>query len=217
MFFEQMHPTWQVALADQREFLVELELACIQDAPRLAPRSDRVMRAFETPVSSNRVLVLGQDPYPTEGDAVGLAFAVAPGVRTPPSLRNILIELETDLGLTQSKNRDISVWQSRGILMLNRHLTTLVGETGAHTKLGWAQFTDAAIKALVAETHSRLVAILWGNHAQTAAPLLEGCGIVASAHPSPLSARKGFFGSKPFSKANALLIERGLDEVDWSC
>lgn len=217
MFFEQMHPSWQRALADQRGLLETLEAICNRDAALLAPSMNQVMRALETPLQATRVLILGQDPYPTAGAAVGLAFAVAPGTKTPASLRNILVELSDDLGQATELSADISVWQTRGVMLLNRHLTTLVGQTEAHTNLGWARFTDAVIRALVVEHGSSLVAILWGNHAQTAASLLEGCAIIASPHPSPLSARRGFFGSKPFSRANSLLIERGLEPIDWSC
>ena len=217
MFFEQMHPSWQAALADQRALLESLESICLADASRLAPTMNLVMRALETPLPATRVLILGQDPYPTAGDAIGLAFAVSSESRTPASLRNILTELRDDLGDQACLSNDISVWQERGVLLLNRHLTTLVGQSEAHTNVGWSMFTDAVIQALAAQNGPSLVAILWGNQAQTCAPLLAECSVIASPHPSPLSARRGFFGSKPFSRANSLLIERGLEPIDWSC
>ena len=217
MFFEQMHPSWQSALADQRLLLARLEATCREQGDRLAPKLENVMRALETPLDENRVLLLGQDPYPTPGNAIGLAFAVKPGLAAPASLRNILTELCDDLGTECVGQGDLSVWQQRGVLLLNRTLTTIEGQAGAHLNLGWSDFTSAVIRALAARRGQDLVAILWGAQAQTAASLLSGCAIIESPHPSPLSAYRGFFGSKPFSRANRLLIERGQEPIDWSC
>ena len=165
-----------------------------------------------------RVLIVGQDPYPTEGHAIGLSFAVDVNVKPlPRSLKNILIELKEDLGKSVSSEGDLSKWSGQGVLLLNRHLTTDAADAGAHADLGWGAFTDMAIRALNRKRGRSLVAILWGNQAQQLAPVLCDAHVIASAHPSPLSARRGFFGSKPFSKANAALIAAGEPPIDWSC
>jgi uracil-DNA glycosylase len=216
MFFEQMHESWRVALADQRALLERIEVDLRPIFSQLAPTPELVCRAFEMPIDDVRVLLLGQDPYPTPGDAVGLAFAIAPGRPLPRSLRNIMVELASDIP-TASHAGDLSRWAEQGVLLLNRHLTTGIGNAGSHIGLGWQDFTDAAVRAL-AQHHGRdLVAVLWGNQARTALPLLGAAQVVASAHPSPLSAHRGFFGSRPFSQVNQALEKAGREHIDWSC
>ena len=216
MFFEQMHKSWQVALAAQRPLLERIEVDLRPVFSQIAPPPELVCRAFEMPIDEVRVLLLGQDPYPTAGDAVGLAFAVAAGRALPRSLRNIMAELATDIPRA-SHSGNLSRWADQGVMLLNRHLTTGLGSAGSHIGLGWQEFTDAAVRAL-AQHHGRdLVAVLWGNQARTAQPLLGAAQIVASAHPSPLSAHRGFFGSKPFSQVNQALEKVGREPIDWSC
>ncbi len=220
MFFESMHPGWQAMLADQQSLLEFLEsrLQSSQDASGdIAPPMHQVMRAFENDPTQVRVLLVGQDPYPSPGHAVGLAFAVSPETRPlPRSLQNMMKELATDLPGC-SNGGDISRWQDQGVMLLNRHLTVAVGQAGSHSKFGWNEFTDAVIRALAATQQAKLVALLWGNHAQTLAPMLCGATILRAVHPSPLSASRGFFGSKPFSGANVALKNLGLEPIDWSC
>ena len=180
------------------------------------PAGDRVLRAFQRPFADVRVLIIGQDPYPTPGHAVGLSFSVDPSVRPlPRSLQNIFRELETDLELPPPRTGDLGPWADHGVLLLNRVLTVAPGQPGSHRGKGWEAVTDQAVRALVARD-SALVAILWGRDAQTVRPLLGDVPRIESAHPSPMSADRGFFGSRPFSRANALLAEQGADPVDWT-
>ncbi len=218
MFFEQMHPSWQAAIPDSQAILEGLELKLAQRGTHYLPEKNLVMRAFEAPIDQIRVVIIGQDPYPTVGHAVGLSFAVAPETKPlPRSLNNILRELGDDLGKSIERTGDLSKWADRGVFLLNRHLTTDAADAGAHADLGWGAFTDLAIRALNRKRGRSLVAILWGNQAQQLAPVLCDAKVIASPHPSPLSARRGFFGSKPFSKANAALIQAGETPIDWSC
>lgn len=180
------------------------------------PAAENILRAFAAPLDDVRVLLVGQDPYPTPGHPIGLAFAVDGQVRpVPRSLANIFRELGDDLGNPPPASGDLSAWTRNGVLLLNRVLTVRPGEAGSHRGIGWEDVTDLAIRTLVARRRP-LVAVLWGRDAQSLTPLLDGTPIVASAHPSPLSASRGFFGSRPFSRANALLEEQGADPVDWS-
>lgn len=180
------------------------------------PAPDVVLRAFTRPLADVRVLVVGQDPYPTPGHAVGLSFSVAPDVRPlPRSLQNIHRELADDVGVTRGPDGDLSDWAEQGVLLLNRVLTVRSGEPGSHRRLGWQEVTDRAVEAL-AERGGPLVAVLWGRDAQEVRPLLGRVPVVASAHPSPLSASRGFFGSRPFSRVDALLQEQGAPPVRWS-
>ena len=180
------------------------------------PAGENVLRAFKQPFAEVRVLIVGQDPYPTPGHAVGLSFSVAPEVRPiPRSLANIYQELESDLGLPRPSNGDLTPWTEQGVLLLNRVLTVAPGEPGSHRDKGWEAVTEQAIRALVARDGEPLVAILWGRDARNLAPLLGDVPLIESAHPSPMSADRGFFGSRPFSRANALLEELGGDPVDW--
>lgn len=179
------------------------------------PAGDRVLRAFTQPFDEVRVLIVGQDPYPTPGHAVGLSFSVAPGVRPlPRSLANIYQEYCQDLGLPRPTDGDLSPWSREGVLLLNRVLTVTAGLPASHRGRGWEAVTDQAIDALVARRQP-LVAILWGRDAQSLQSRLGSVPVIASAHPSPLSAGRGFFGSRPFSRANALLVEQGAAPVNW--
>lgn len=180
------------------------------------PAGEQVLRAFHAPLESVRVLIVGQDPYPTPGHPVGLSFSVAPDVRpVPRSLQNIQQELGTDLGLPTPTTGDLTPWEKRGVMLLNRVLTVRPGKPASHQGKGWEAVTAQAISALAARG-GPLVAILWGRQAQSLAPMLGQVPRIESAHPSPLSARSGFFGSRPFSRANALLVEQGAAPIDWS-
>lgn len=180
------------------------------------PAGENVLRAFSYPMDAVRVLIVGQDPYPTPGHPIGLSFAVERHVRpVPRSLNNIYRELRDDLGIPTPEHGDLTPWAENGVMLLNRVLTVQAGVAGSHRGRGWESVTEAAIRALVARD-APLVAILWGNDAQTLLPMLGATPVVASPHPSPLSASRGFFGSKPFSRANAMLAEQGAAEIDWS-
>ncbi len=180
------------------------------------PSGANVLRAFTQPFEAVRVLIVGQDPYPTPGHPVGLSFSVEPDVRPiPRSLQNIYRELGSDLGLATPSNGDLSPWARHGVLLLNRVLTVAPGAPGSHRGKGWEAVTEQAIRALVGRG-TPLVAILWGRDAATLKPLLGSVPSIESAHPSPMSADRGFFGSRPFSRANALLVEQGGEPVDWA-
>ena len=181
------------------------------------PAGENVLRAFTFPFDEVRVLIVGQDPYPTPGHAVGLSFSVAPDVRPlPRSLSNIFTEYTADLGHEQPGCGDLSPWSKQGVMMLNRVLTVRPGNPASHRGKGWEAVTECAIKALIARPQP-LVAVLWGRDAQTLKPMLTGerCVSIESVHPSPLSASRGFFGSRPFSRANELLTRLGADPIDW--
>jgi uracil-DNA glycosylase len=179
------------------------------------PAGPNILRAFRQPMADVRVLIVGQDPYPTPGHPVGLSFSVAPDVRPlPPSLVNIFRELSDDLGIPPSTHGDLSGWANQGVLLLNRVLTVRAGTPASHRGRGWERVTEQAIRAL-AERGGPLVAILWGRDAQTLKPILGDIPTIESPHPSPLSASRGFFGSRPFSRANALLIRQGAEPIDW--
>lgn len=180
------------------------------------PAGDLVLRAFTQPFADVKVLVVGQDPYPTPGHPIGLSFAVDPHVRpVPRSLANVYRELRDDLGVTPPEHGDLRAWSEQGVLLLNRVLTVGAGAAGSHRGKGWEAVTDQAVRALVARG-TPLVAVLWGAQAASVRPLLGDTPVVASAHPSPLSASRGFFGSRPFSQVNALLEQQGATPVDWS-
>ena len=189
---------------------------------RYLPAGENVLRAFKQPFAEVRVLIVGQDPYPTPGHAVGLSFSVAPEVRRlPGSLVNIFREYSEDLGYPTPTTGDLTPWTERGVLLLNRVLTVQPGKPGSHRGKGWEEVTEQAIRALAARKSAGrvggepLVAILWGRDARTLVPLLAGIPAVESAHPSPYSAASGFFGSRPFSRANQLLEQEGARPVDW--
>jgi uracil-DNA glycosylase len=182
---------------------------------RYMPAGENVLRAFQQPFAAVRVLIMGQDPYPTPGHAVGLSFSVAPTVRRlPPSLLNIFREYSADLGYPTPSSGDLVPWSERGVLLLNRVLTVRPGQPGSHRGIGWEEVTEQAIRALAAR-QAPLVAILWGRDARNLAPLLDGVPLIESAHPSPNSADRGFFGSRPFSQANKLLEQQGAAPIDW--
>ncbi|WP_194860870.1 uracil-DNA glycosylase [Dietzia sp. SYD-A1] len=179
------------------------------------PTGDRILRAFTQPFDDVRVLIVGQDPYPTPGHAVGLSFAVDGHVRPlPRSLVNIYREYTDDLGLPAPAHGDLSAWTRSGVLLLNRVLTVAPGQPASHQRKGWEEVTGRAIEALI-ERNRPMVAILWGRQAQSLGPMLGGTPVIASAHPSPLSASRGFFGSRPFSRASDELCRLGVDPVDW--
>lgn len=215
---EIVEPGWATALepvagriAAMGDFL-RAELAA---GRTYLPSGPNVLRAFQQPLADVRVLIVGQDPYPTPGHAVGLSFSVAPEVRPiPASLINIFQEYGNDLGLPQPSNGDLTPWTRQGVLLLNRSLTTAPRNSNAHKGKGWEEVTEQAIRALVARG-GPLVAILWGRDARNLRPLLGQVPAIESSHPSPYSASSGFFGSRPFSRANELLVQQGAQPVDW--
>ncbi|GAA1204538.1 Uracil-DNA glycosylase [Prauserella alba] len=179
------------------------------------PSGEHILRAFQQPLADVRVLIVGQDPYPTPGHPIGLCFAVAPDVRPlPKSLVNIYKEYCEDLGHPMPSNGDLTPWTRQGVLLLNRSLTVQPGKPNSHQGKGWEQVTEQAIRALAARDQP-LVAILWGSNARKLKPLIGAERCVESVHPSPLSAHNGFFGSRPFSRANELLQAQGADPLDW--
>ncbi len=187
----------------------------VAEGRRYLPAGDDVLRAFRRPLADVRVLIVGQDPYPTPGHPIGLSFAVDRHVRPlPRSLTNIYRELADDLGIPPASHGDLSAWSDQGVMLLNRVLTVTPGEPGSHRGWGWEKVTEHAIRTLV-DRGGALVAILWGRDAASLRPLLGDTPIIASAHPSPLSASRGFFGSRPFSRANDLLRDQGAAPVDW--
>ena len=198
-------------LAELGRFLNEERAA----GQRVLPAGDRILAAFQRPMREVRVLIVGQDPYPTPGHPIGLSFATAPDVRPiPRSLQNIYRELHDDLGIPPAPHGDLSAWADHGVMLLNRVLTVRAGTPASHRGKGWEAFTELAIRSLV-ERGGPLVAILWGNDARNLGPLLGRVPRIESPHPSPLSASRGFFGSKPFSRANAALEAQGAEPVDW--
>ena len=214
-----VHPSWASALAPVTAQLAALGafLHAERESGRgYLPAGEQVLRAFARPMDEVRVLIVGQDPYPSPGHAVGLAFSVPANLHPlPRSLQNIYQELETDLRVPPPRNGDLSRWSDRGVMLLNRVLTVQPSASGSHRGKGWETVTGQAISALSARG-GPLVAILWGNDAQTARSLLGEVPCIASPHPSPLSARTGFFGSRPFSRANDLLRQQGAEPIDWS-
>lgn len=215
---ELIAPDWAEALAPVADRVTAMgdflraELAAGRD---YLPAGQNVLRAFSRPLADVKVLIVGQDPYPTRGHPVGLSFSVAPDVRPlPRSLVNIYSELQSDLGIAPAASGDLTPWFNQGVLLLNRVLTVRPGSPGSHRGKGWEEVTECAIEALAARG-GPLVAILWGRDAQSLAPRLAGVPQIASAHPSPMSASAGFFGSRPFSRANAALVAQGGTEIDW--
>lgn len=213
-----MSPDWAEALAPVEQDIRAMG-AFLRDelgqGHQYLPAGGHVLRAFQRPLSDVKVLIVGQDPYPTPGHSIGLAFSVEPHVRPlPRSLSNMYKELRADLGIEPAPHGDLSAWSDQGVLLLNRVLTVRPGETGSHRSMGWEAITETAIKALAGRNRP-LVAILWGREAQKLAPMLGDTPRIESAHPSPLSASRGFFGSRPFSRANELLHTQGADPVDW--
>lgn len=208
--FDQLHPEWQSELARHKELIESID-RFIQDR-EIAPSYDRVFRALSDSIASTKVVIFGQDPYPTKGHAHGLAFSVDSSVSPlPASLRNIYKELNEDLGITRS-NGDLSNWVNQGVMLINRVLTTEVGQSMAHDSLGWQAVTETVAQIL---GERDVIAVLWGNSALRLKKYFPEESVVASVHPSPLSAYRGFFGSQPFSQVNAKLALKGLPAVVW--
>lgn len=202
---ESWHPLFNQHLTELNQILSEIKKL------EIAPIRAQVFRAFRSPRENVKVVIVGQDPYPTPGMADGLAFSVSNSVRAlPASLRNIFREYSDDLGLKPPQSGDLSAWSEQGVMLLNRSLTTVVGERNAHVQLGWKSFTDAVAQDLGA---LNVIAILWGAHAQELSSYFSHT--IESVHPSPLSAYRGFFGSKPFSRSNELLIAQGREPINW--
>ena len=215
----RMAADWAQALAPMsREFHAVGEFLSEERrrGAHVLPEKDRILTAYQRPMRDVRVLVVGQDPYPTPGHAIGLAFSAARNVRPlPRSLINIYRELEDDLSIPRASHGDLTAWADQGVLLLNRVLTVRAGETGSHRRKGWEPITEHTMRALVASP-APLVALLWGNDARALKPLLGDTPVVESAHPSPLSASRGFFGSRPFSRVNEALVSQGARPIDWS-
>ncbi|MFW0873482.1 uracil-DNA glycosylase [Rhodococcoides corynebacterioides] len=218
MTFGPIDPGWARALepvGDRLAAMADFVDAEIADGREVLPARENVLRAFERPFDDVRVLLVGQDPYPTPGHAVGLSFSVAADVApVPRSLHNIFTEYVADLDLPRPTTGDLTPWADRGVLLLNRVLTVRPGAAASHRRAGWEAITARAITAL-AERGRPLVAVLWGRDAATAVPLLGETPVVSSVHPSPLSASRGFFGSRPFSSVNDHLVAMGEQPVDW--
>ena len=213
-----VHPSWLPAfdalsarISSIRGFLD----AETKSGHKWLPAPENVLRAFAQPLDRVKVVILGQDPYPTPGHSIGLAFSVAPGVALPRSLSNIFSELQSDLGVSAPTSGDLTSWSRQGVLLLNSVLTVQSGSTGSHRGKGWEQVTGAALSALKSRPGGAPVAILWGKAAQECSGDFDPRGVISSAHPSPLSAHRGFWGSKPFSRANDLLIQSGISPIEW--
>jgi uracil-DNA glycosylase len=215
---ETVEAGWAQALAPVAERIAamgEFLRAEVAAGRRYLPAGENVLRAFNQPFHQVRVLIVGQDPYPTPGHPVGLSFSVAPDVRPlPASLVNIFREYGDDLGFPPPSNGDLSPWAERGVLLLNRALTVAPGRPNSHQGKGWEEVTEQAIVALAARGEP-MVAILWGRNARNLRPLLGTVPCIESAHPSPMSASGGFFGSRPFSRTNALLAQQSAEPIDW--
>ena len=217
----KMEPSWKAALAPEFakpyfRSLIDGLKADIAGGAKVYPPGPLIFEAFaKTPLDAVRVVILGQDPYHNPGEAMGLSFSVPRGVRVPPSLQNIYKELADDLGVEPARHGDLTAWAERGVLLLNAGLTVRHNQPKSHDKLGWGNFTDAAI-ATVSARRKHVVFMLWGKSAQAKADLIDESRhlVLAAAHPSPL-ARGAFFGSKPFSQANAYLQAHGYDPIDW--
>ena len=215
---ELVDPSWLPALEPEAATIArigEFLRAEIAAGRGYLPAGENVLRAFGTPLDAVRVLIVGQDPYPTPGHAVGMSFSVAADVRPlPRSLSNIFTEYRDDLGAPAPSNGDLTPWAQQGVMLLNRVLTVRPGTPASHRGKGWEAVTECAIRALVGRQQP-LVAVLWGRAASTLKPMLGDTATIESPHPSPLSASRGFFGSRPFSRANELLEKMGAEPVDW--
>jgi uracil-DNA glycosylase len=210
-FLEKVHPEWLAALSTVIPIIVEIESA-IQNL-KYQPPAHQVLRAFERPLSQIRVVIFGQDPYPTPGHATGLSFSVSRNIEVlPQSLQNIFVELSNDIGCPVPLHGDLSYWADQGVALINRVLTVPNGRSNGHVNIGWQKVTDEVARVL---GERDVVAILWGNNAQQLAHYFHNVWVITSVHPSPLSAHRGFFGSKPFSKANTILRSRGLAPINW--
>ena len=213
--------SWKQELSEefQSEYFIELKSFLLEEKKKFTiyPPGSEIFAAFNyTPFDKVKVVILGQDPYHGPGQANGLCFSVKSGISKPPSLHNIFKELHADLGIPISLNGNLENWAKQGVLLLNATLTVRANQAGSHQNKGWENFTDTAIKQL-SDKRQQIVFILWGNFAQAKQYLIDPLKhlIIKSAHPSPFSAERGFFGSKPFSKCNAYLKDNGLGEIDW--
>lgn len=212
IFREQLHPSWKEALKDSLNYLDQIEEKVSKDS--YLPKQNLVMRALSRELRETKVLILGQDPYPNPNYASGLAFSIPESeIDFPPSLKNIFKELKSDMGVEAPKSGDLSPWTDQGVVLLNRSLTCRIGESNSHLDAGWRIFTDSCVSK-IAELDA--VAILWGKNAQECSSYFHPDRLITSPHPSPLSVHRGFFGSKPFSRANTALVASGKSPIDWS-
>ena len=208
--FDQLHPEWQSELEVHKKSIEQID--AFIEGQELAPSRDLIFRALNNPIASTKVVIFGQDPYPTKGHAHGFAFSVDHSLSPlPASLRNIYKELQDDLGVMRTDG-DLSDWVDQGVMLINRVLTTEVGESMAHDNLGWQAVTETVAQTL---GERDVIAVLWGNSALQLKKYYPEKSVVASVHPSPLSAYRGFFGSKPFSQVNAKLSSKGFSEINW--
>ena len=212
IFREQLHPSWQESLKDYLSLLDEIEKKISVDS--YLPNSELVMRALSRDMHQTKVLILGQDPYPNPSYPVGLAFSICQKETVfPPSLKNIFKELKADVGVDIPKSGDLSPWAEQGVVLLNRTMTCRTGESNSHVDSGWRSFTELCVEKIAS---LGAIAILWGNNAQECSKYFATDKLITAPHPSPLSAHRGFFGSKPFSRANAALVAAGKSPIDWS-
>lgn len=214
MLFSSMHGSWRQLLSAEKQLLDMIESQVLTDSS-ITPEPRYVMRAFMQPLETVKVLLIGQDPYPTAGVACGLAFAVSPGLKSPQSLKNLMKELATDIP-SASHHGDLVRWSNQGVMLLNSALTTRIGEPGAHAKI-WREFTKTAIKKLDESLDGKLVCLSLGEHAKQLSSTISLGSTVQAVHPSPLSANRGFFGSRIYSRTNSALEDKSLAPIDWSC
>jgi len=211
-FRSQLHPSWVRAMQDLLPLLDEIEERLL--GSNFLPSHENVMRAFSLCLDDCKVLIVGQDPYPSVEHAMGLSFSIPPQIRKyPPTLRNIFKELQSDLGISQPVDGDLTSWHEQGVFLLNRSLTCEVGASNSHADLGWSQITDRCAQVL---GERGVIAILWGKNAAELGKFFDKDKVITSAHPSPLSAYRGFFGSKPFSAVNRMLERDGKAEIAWT-
>jgi uracil-DNA glycosylase len=208
--FEQLHPQWQVELASHKALIESIDSFITNRS--VTPDYNLIFRALNQPIESTSVVIFGQDPYPTKGHAHGLAFSIDSSITNlPASLRNIYKELFSDLGITRTHG-DLSDWADQGVMLINRVLSTEIGKSLAHEKLGWQDITERVAQVL---GERDVIAVLWGSTALPLKQFFHEQSVITSVHPSPLSAYRGFFGSSPFSKVNAMLRSKGLQEINW--
>ncbi len=208
--FEQLHPQWQVELASHKALIESIDSFISNRS--VTPDYNLIFRALNQPIESTRVVIFGQDPYPTKGHAHGLAFSIDSSITNlPASLRNIYKELFADLGITRTHG-DLSDWADQGVMLINRVLSTEIGKSLAHEKLGWQEITERVAQVL---GERDVIAVLWGSAALPLKQFFHEQSVITSVHPSPLSAYRGFFGSSPFSQVNAKLRSKGLKEINW--
>jgi uracil-DNA glycosylase len=208
--FEQLHPQWQVELASHKALIESIDSFITNRS--VTPDYNLIFRALNQPIESTRVVIIGQDPYPTKGHAHGLAFSIDSSITNlPASLRNIYKELFADLGITRTHG-DLSDWADQGVMLINRVLSTEIGKSLAHEKLGWQDITERVAQVL---GERDVIAVLWGSTALPLKQFFHEQSVITSVHPSPLSAYRGFFGSSPFSQVNAKLRSKGLKEINW--